>query len=67
MARPMNYDAKIAAIEEKINKKKDELKKLKEELCELQEKKHKADYGELIEYMQGNGLTPSEVLGAIKS
>ena len=67
MARTTNYDAKIAAIEEKINKKKDELKKLKETLDELQEKKNKADYSDLIEYMQENGLTPSEVLGAIKN
>lgn len=66
MARTTNYDAKIAAIEEKIGKKKDELKKLKDTLADLQEKKNKADYSELIEYMQEKGLTPGEVLGAIK-
>lgn len=67
MARTTNYDAKIAAIEEKISKKKEELKKLKETLDELQEKKNKSDYSELIEYMQEKGLTPGEVLGAIKN
>lgn len=66
MAKTTNYDAKIATIEEKISKKKDQLKKLKDTLADLQEKKNKADYNELIEYMQEKGFTLGEVIGAIK-
>ena len=58
---------KLQQSRKKSTRKKDELKKLKETLDELQEKKNKADYSDLIEYMQENGLTPSEVLGAIKN
>ena len=42
MARTANYDAKIATLTEKVEKKTAELKKLKEELSEIQSKKAKS-------------------------
>lgn len=41
MARQANYDAKIAAIEAKIEKKANEVKNLKEKLKELKVKQNK--------------------------
>lgn len=35
MARPVNYDEKIAKLEKKITKKKEDIKKLKGQLSEL--------------------------------
>lgn len=66
MARQMNYSAKIESLEAKINKKKEELKKLKVELSETKAKKAESDYKELIEYMEQNGISAEDVLGAIK-
>ena len=66
MARATNYDAKIAAIEEKIAKKKAELKKLKAELATVKENKAKADYKELLEYMSEHDIAANDVLGMIK-
>ena len=47
MARVANYEAKIATLTEKIEKKEAELKKLKEELAAVQTKKAKEDYSSL--------------------
>ncbi len=66
MARQMNFDAKIFALETKINKKQEELKKLKVELSETKARKAESDYKELIEYMEQNGISAEDVLGAIK-
>lgn len=66
MARQMNYSAKIESLESKINKKQEELKKLKVELSETKAKKAESDYKELIEYMEQNGISAEDVLGAIK-
>lgn len=66
MARKANYDEKIKALEEKIEKKKAEIKALKEQLDELKSKKAKDDYQELMEYMKTNNLSADEVLKKIK-
>lgn len=66
MARTANYDAKIATLTEKVEKKTAELKKLKEELSEIQAKKAKEDYKVLFDYMQANNISANDVLGAIK-
>lgn len=66
MARTANYDAKIATLTEKVEKKTAELKKLKEELSEIQSKKAKEDYKVLFDYMQANNISANDVLGAIK-
>lgn len=66
MARTANYEAKIATLTEKIEKKAAELKKLKEELSEIQAKKAKEDYKVLFDYMQANNISANDVLGAIK-
>ena len=66
MARSTNYEAKIATLTEKVEKKTAELKKLKEELSEIQSKKAKEDYKVLFDYMQANNISANDVLGAIK-
>lgn len=66
MARQMNYSAKIESLEAKINKKQEELKKLKVELSETKARKAESDYKELIDYMEQNGISAEDVLGAIK-
>lgn len=66
MARTANYEAKIATLTEKVEKKTAELKKLKEELSEIQAKKAKEDYKVLFDYMQANNISANDVLGAIK-
>lgn len=66
MARTANYEAKIATLTEKIEKKTAELKKLKEELSEIQAKKAKEDYKVLFDYMQANNISADDVLGVIK-
>lgn len=66
MARTANYEAKIATLTEKVEKKTAELKKLKEELSEIQAKKAKEDYKVLFDYMQANNISADDVLGAIK-
>lgn len=66
MARTADYDAKIAVIEEKLEKKKNEVKKLKETLAELKEKKAKADYKELLNYMTENEISAAQVLDTLK-
>ncbi|MCI7261407.1 MAG: protein kinase [Selenomonas sp.] len=66
MARKTNYDEKIAALEDKIAKKQEDIKKLKAALNELKNKKIAIDNQELMEYMQQNNLSASEVLASIK-
>lgn len=66
MARKTNYDEKIAALEDKIAKKQENIKKLKAALNELKNKKIAVDNQELMEYMQQNNLSASEVLASIK-
>lgn len=66
MARKTNYDEKIAALEDKIAKKQEDIKKLKATLNELKNKKIAVDNQELMEYMQQNNLSASEVLASIK-
>ncbi len=66
MARTTNYDAKIAVIEEKLEKKKNEVKKLKEALADLKEKKVKSDYKELLNYMTENEISAEQVLDTLK-
>ncbi len=66
MARKTNYDEKIAALEDKIAKKQEDIKKLKAALNELKNKKIAVDNQELMEYMQQNNLSASEVLASIK-
>lgn len=66
MARTTNYDAKIAVIEEKLEKKKNEVKKLKEAFADLKEKKAKSDYKELLNYMTENEISAEQVLDTLK-
>lgn len=66
MARKANYDEKIKALEEKIEKKQNEIKSLKAKVSELKSKKASDDYKELTEYMLNNNLTAAEVLASIK-
>ena len=66
MARKVNYEEKISALEAKIEKKQDEIKALKGKVSELKAKKAKSDYQELTEYMIANNLTAEEVLACIK-
>jgi DNA-binding protein H-NS len=66
MARTANYEAKIATLTEKVEKKTAELKKLKEELSEIKSKKAKEDYKVLFDYMQENDISADDVLGVIK-
>lgn len=66
MARTANYEAKIATLTKKVEKKTAELKKLKEELSEIKSKKAKEDYKVLFDYMQENDISADDVLGVIK-
>ena len=66
MARKVNYEEKISALEAKIEKKHNEIKALKSQLSELKAKKADGDYKELTEYMMANNLTAAEVLASIK-
>ena len=66
MARKANYDEKIKAIEEKIEKKSNELKALKAQLTELKSKKAQDDYRELMDYMKANNMSAGEVLSKLK-
>jgi septation ring formation regulator EzrA len=66
MARKANYDEKIKAIEEKIEKKANELKSLKAQLTELKSKKAQDDYQELMDYMKANNMSAGEVLSKLK-
>jgi len=66
MARKTNYDEKIKAIEEKIEKKSNELKSLKAQLTELKSKKAQDDYQELMDYMKANNMSAGEVLSKLK-
>lgn len=66
MARTANYEAKIATLTEKVEKKTAELKKLKEELSEIKSKKAKEDCKVLFDYMQENDISADDVLGVIK-
>lgn len=67
MARKVNYDEKISALETKIAKKQDEVKALRAEVKELKEKKAKEDYQELTDYMLANNLSAKDVLDYIKA
>ena len=67
MARKVNYDEKISALEAKIAKKQDEVKALRAEVKELKEKKAKEDYQELTDYMLANNLSVKDVLDYIKA
>ena len=67
MARKVNYDEKISALEAKIAKKQDEVKTLRAEVKELKEKKAKEDYQELTDYMLANNLSAKDVLDYIKA
>ena len=62
LARKVNYEEKISALEAKIEKKHNEIKALKTQLSELKAKKADGDYKELTEYMMANNLTAAEVL-----
>ena len=66
MARKANYDEKIKAIEEKVEKKSNELKALKAQLTELKSKKAQDDYQELMDYMKANNMSAGEVLSKLK-
>ena len=66
MARKANYDEKIKAIEEKIEKKSNELKSLKAQLTELKSKTAQDDYQELMDYMKANNMSAGEVLSKLK-
>ena len=66
MARKANYDEKIKAIEEKIEKKSNELKSLKAQLTEIKSKKAQDDYQELMDYMKANNMSAGEVLSKLK-
>lgn len=67
MARKVNYDEKISALEAKIAKKQDEVKTLRAEVKELKEKKAKEDYQELTDYMLANNLSAKDILDYIKA
>lgn len=67
MARQMNYDSKIEMLQAKIDKKRQEIKALKAEIDELQSKKSKDQQRELIDYMQTNNITASEILAKLKA
>ena len=67
MARKVNYDEKISALEAKIAKKQDEVKALRAEVKELKEKKAKEDYQELTDYILANNLSAKDVLDYIKA
>ena len=66
MARKVNYEEKISALEAKIEKKHNEIKAIKTQLSELKAKKADGDYKELTEYMVNNNLSAAEVLACIK-
>lgn len=66
MARKVNYEEKISAVEAKIAKKQEEVKALKAQVSDLKAKKAKSDYQELTEYMLSNNLTAAEVLACIR-
>ena len=67
MARKVNYEEKISAIEAKIAKKQSEIKTLKAQLSSLKNKKAADDYKALTEYMTANDLSARDVLEFIKA
>ncbi len=66
MARQVDYDAKIAAIDEKIVAKKAQLKKLKEQKKSLILRKAKNDNAELVLFMQENKISAADVVSKLK-
>ncbi len=65
MARPVNYDEKIAKLEKKITMKKEDIKKLKGQLSELQERKANEGAQQLQEYMKKNNMSATEALAIL--
>lgn len=66
MPRKIDYESKIAALDERIEKKKAELDKLLAQKDVLLAKYEKQKYGELLDYIKGNQLNPATILGEIK-
>ena len=62
MARKIDYDAKIVALEAKITQKQNAIKDLKAQLNNWKEKKAQEDYKELTDYMSANNLSAKDVL-----
>lgn len=66
MARAVNYDQKINALEAKIEKKTNELKVLKAQLNDLEEKKTKNDFRALNEFLAAKGISPEAAMEKLK-
>lgn len=66
MARAVNYDQKISALEAKIEKKIKELKVLKAQLNDLEEKKTKNDFKTLNEFLAAKGISPEDAMKKLK-
>lgn len=67
MARAMNYEKKMTALEEKIVKKQAELKKLQDELKGLRQRNDQEQGNELFDLIYKKGLTVSEVMGWVRN
>ena len=66
MARQMNFEQKIDALKEKIEKKTEELKALKAMLADAEAKKTKSDFKALNEYLATKGISPEDAMSELK-
>lgn len=66
MARVVDYEAKIEALKQKIEKKTEELKNLKAEVARLEEAKVKFDFKTLNEYLASKDIAPEDALAKLK-
>lgn len=66
MAKKINYDEKIATLEQKIEKKAAQISALKNELKKLEAESRKEKYESIIEFIDNKKLPLDQVMTALE-
>lgn len=66
MAKKINYDEKIATLEQKIEKKAAQISALKNELKKLETESRKEKYESIIEFIDNKKLPLDQVMTALE-
>ena len=66
MAKKINYDGKIAVLEQKIEKKAAQISTLKNELKKLEAESRKEKYESIIEFIDNKKLPLDQVMTALE-
>lgn len=66
MAKKINYDEKIAVLEQKIEKKAAQISALKNELKKLEAESRKEKYESIIEFIDNKRLPLDQVMTALE-